>query len=192
MSLQLKARSYDRQQAMRWMSADRLEGLGHTLLPSTPHYNPIEKQLPFEPRIVPICGDDQSAAGAKGNPRHRRQLRDPQPSESTAMAGTASPLDLPLHANLGIMAQRRRGLLRQTLATTTQARRLPIRRRPSSRYRPLRRRDQQRSKTLHLDRQSKQNHRRCQPRAPNVRFVPLASDGESNQHPRVRVQTGGA
>lgn len=30
------------------------------------------------------------------------------------MAQTASPLDLPLHTNLNILAQRRRGLLRQT------------------------------------------------------------------------------
>jgi len=37
--------------------------------------------------------------------------------EARPMAGTASPLDLPLHPNLGIMAQRRRGLL-QTRAPT--------------------------------------------------------------------------
>jgi transposase len=86
---------------------------------------------------------------------HHRQLCHPQPSQSASMAGTASPLDLPLHANLGVMAQRCRGLLCQTLSPTAQTRGLQIRRRPRSRHRPLRRRHQQRSKTFRLDRKPK-------------------------------------
>jgi hypothetical protein len=65
----------------------------------------------------------------KGDPRHRRQLRDPQASEGAPMAGTASPLDLPLHPNFSIMAQRCRGLLRQAHAPAPQTWRVPIRRR---------------------------------------------------------------
>jgi hypothetical protein len=44
-------------------------------------------------------------------PRHRRQLRNPQAPEGAPMVGPASPLDLPLHAHIGVLAQRRRGLL---------------------------------------------------------------------------------
>ena len=69
------------------------------------------------------------AQAIKGDPRHRRQLRHPQPSKSAQVVGTPSPLDLPLHANLGIVAQRRRGFLRQTRAPKTQTWRLHIRRR---------------------------------------------------------------
>lgn len=43
--------------------------------------------------------------GRESNPRHRRQLCDPQASEGTPMAGSASPLDLPLHPDLCILAQ---------------------------------------------------------------------------------------
>ena len=64
--------------------------------------------------------------GSKGDPRHRRQLCDPQASEGTKMAGPASPLDIPLHTNLGVLAQRRRRLLRQTNKTPSQARRVPM------------------------------------------------------------------
>src|ERR1700704_2953099 len=48
------------------------------------------------------------------DPRRRRQLRDPQTSQGTKMVGPASPLDVPLHAYLDVLAQRRRRLLRQT------------------------------------------------------------------------------
>src|SRR6266852_4972384 len=67
-----------------------------------------------------------AGAGAKGDPRHRRQLCDPQASEGAKMAGPASPLDIPLHTHLGVLAQRRRRLLRQTNETPSQARRVPI------------------------------------------------------------------
>ena len=90
------------------------------------------------------------------------------------MAGTASPLDLPLHPNLGIMAQRRRGLLRQADEATIKTRRLPIGRRPASRHQSLRRRTQRQTEALHLDRRSRQNYPRRQTRAPSVKFYPLA------------------
>src|ERR1700716_2168187 len=75
--------------------------------------NTIEAQVPVQKSI----------------PRHRRQLRNPQASESAPMAGTASPLDLPLHPNFGILAQRCRGLLRQAHQEASETRCLPIGRR---------------------------------------------------------------
>jgi hypothetical protein len=55
-----------------------------------------------------------------------------------------------------------------------QARRLSLRRRPTSRDQPLPRRAQSAIEGLHLDRRSRQNHRRSQARAPSVRFDPLS------------------
>ena len=90
------------------------------------------------------------------------------------MAGPASPLDVPLHAHIGILAQRRRGLLRQAHEAAIEARHLPIGRRLASSNQSLCRRTQRGTKTLHLDRRPRQNHCCCQTRAPNVRFDPLA------------------
>jgi hypothetical protein len=90
------------------------------------------------------------------------------------MAGPASPLRLPLHAHLGILAQRRRGLLRQTHPAPPQTRRLPIHRRSAGRYQPLCRRNQRPPEALRLDRRSRQHHCRRQARAPSVRVDPLA------------------
>jgi hypothetical protein len=42
------------------------------------------------------------------------------------MADAASPMDLPLHADLGILAQRGRGVLRKTHQSTPQTWRIPI------------------------------------------------------------------
>jgi hypothetical protein len=53
------------------------------------------------------------------------------------MAGHASTLDVPVHANLVFMAQRDRGLLRHPHQAAIEAWRVPIRRRPSSRNQPL-------------------------------------------------------
>src|SRR6266542_3226119 len=50
------------------------------------------------------------------------QLRHSQTPESAQMARAASALDLPLHANLGIMAQCRRRLLRQAHKSAPQTR----------------------------------------------------------------------
>jgi len=41
-----------------------------------------------------------AGAGANGDPRRRRQLRDPQTSQGTKMAGPASPLDVSLHLDV--------------------------------------------------------------------------------------------
>ena len=46
-----------------------------------------------------------------------------------AWLGAASPLDLPLHADLGLVAERGRGLLRQADQASPQTRRVPLPRR---------------------------------------------------------------
>ena len=61
------------------------------------------------------------------------------------------------------------------LSTAPETRRLPLHCRPPGRHQPLARRDQRQPKALHLDRRSKQNHRRRQTRASSVRFDPLGT-----------------
>src|SRR5580704_12716890 len=90
------------------------------------------------------------------------------------MARTSSAMDVPFHTDIGFLAQRGRGLLRDPNKAQAQARRLLLRRRPASRDQPLPRRAQSAIEGLHLDRQSRRNHRRSQARAPSVRFDPLA------------------
>jgi transposase len=97
----------------------------------------------------------------------------PQASERSCLARSPSAFHLPLHANLVLLAQRRRGVLRQAQPASAEARCLSFRRRSTGRYQPLRLRDQRRPKALHMDRQPRQNHRRRQKRAPSVRFNPL-------------------
>ena len=93
---------------------------------------------------------------------------------SPRLAAPPSPLDLPLRADLMLLAQRRRGLLRQARKAPPEARRLPLRRRPPGCHQPLPRRAQRiRPEALHLDRRSRQNHRGRQTRAPTVGFDPL-------------------
>ena len=55
--------------------------------------------------------EEQVPAG-KIDPRHPRQLRGPQASKVRPMARPPSAMDVPLHANVRLLAQRRRGLLR--------------------------------------------------------------------------------
>ncbi len=76
------------------------------------------------------------------DPCDPRQLRRPQASHRAAMACAPSPLDVPLHPDIRLVAQRRRGLLRRPDQAAPQARRLPIRRRPPGRDQPLPRRSQ--------------------------------------------------
>ena len=76
--------------------------------------------------------------------------------------------------NIGILAQRRRGLLRQAHEAAIETRRLRIGRRLASSHQSLRRRTQRRTETLHMDCRSRQNYPGRQTRAPSVRFDPLA------------------
>jgi transposase len=58
------------------------------------------------------------------------------------------------------------GFFDQAHRASVEARHLPINRRPSGRHPSLSRRAQRKVKTLHLDRRSRQNHRRRQTRSP--------------------------
>ena len=78
------------------------------------------------------------------------------------------------HTDIGFLAQRGRGLLRDPHEAQAQTRRLSICRRPASRDQPLPRTAQSEIAALCLDRRSRQNHRRRQARAPSVKFDPLA------------------
>ena len=73
----------------------------------------------------------------KCRPRHPRQLRRAQEGQGPRLARPPPAPDRPLHADLVLVAQCRRGLLRQTHAAQAQVWRLPIRRRPSGRHQPL-------------------------------------------------------
>ena len=115
------------------------------------------------------------------------------------MAGTASSLDLPLHSNFRILAQRCRGILRKAHQATIEARRLLIGRRLASSNQSLRRRTQRRTKTLHLDCKSRQNYPGRQTRAPSVKFDPLDLWPQADRNawntacrPAARLKRGGA
>jgi transposase len=107
---------------------------------------------PPAPGVHPLPQCHRGAgADPKGNPRHRRQLRNSQASEGAPMAVAASALDIPLHTHIGVLAQRCRRLLRQAHEAAIETRRLRIGRRLASRYQSLRRRTQRRTETLHVD-----------------------------------------
>ena len=82
--------------------------------------NRIEREVPADRAIHAIL--DNYAAHKKDKVR---------------MARPPSALDLPLHADLVLLAQCRRGLLRQADPASAQARRLPFRRRSPGRHQPL-------------------------------------------------------
>ena len=67
-------------------------------------------------------------------------------------------LDLPLHPDLKLLAERRRDLLLGTHTTPTTARHLPLAGRPASRHQPLPRRAQCRPQALRLDRHTGAHH----------------------------------
>src|SRR6516165_9503540 len=90
------------------------------------------------------------------------------------MARKTPALDLPLHAYFRLLAQCRRGLLRQTHQQAPPARRVPIGRRARNRHRALHRRGQCRTQTLPLDRAPKPHPRSCQTWETSVRVSPLA------------------
>src|SRR6476469_9752543 len=89
------------------------------------------------------------------------------------MARTAPALDLPLHADLVLVAECRRRLLRQAHQLPAETWRVRLDRRAAGHHQPLPRRDQPATQAVHLDRRSQPNHRRRAPGAPNVGFYPL-------------------
>ena len=70
---------------------------------------------------------ERDVAGRQADPRHPRQLRHPQAPQGPRLARPPRALDLPLHPDLGLLAERRRGLLRQAHQAAPAARRVPLR-----------------------------------------------------------------
>ena len=100
--------------------------------------NQIKRETPDGKTIHVIC----------------RQLRRLQEGQGSGMARSASALDLLLQANLLLLAQCRREVLRQAHPAQAQARRLLLRRRSPDRHQPLRLGIQCRKpKTLRLESQ---------------------------------------
>ena len=103
-------------------------------------------------------------------------------SQGAGLARTASEVPFPLHPDLGVMAQRGRGLLRQTDQTAPQARRLHGNRRSPGRHQPIPRRNQRQPQTLHLDRRPRRHHRKSPPRETGVRVDPLVLQKAGSLH----------
>src|SRR6266545_1596601 len=106
-------------------------------------------------------------------PRHRRQLRRAQASQGPGMARSPPALCLPLHSDLGILAQCCRRSVRAPSQAAPQARRVSFAQGTHRRNPQLHRRYQCQPKAIYLDKRPWQDHRRRQTRAPSVRFDPL-------------------
>ena len=79
----------------------------------------------------------------------------PTSTRRSRVAGAPPALRLPLHADLLLLAQCRRGSLRQAHPAPSPTRRLSLDRRAPGRHQPLRRRSQRQSETLRLDRRAR-------------------------------------
>ena len=67
---------------------------------------------PSPPGVPPLPERDRArGAGGQGDPRDPRQLRHPQTPQGPGLARPAPALDLPLHADLRLMAERGRDVL---------------------------------------------------------------------------------
>ena len=96
-----------------------------------------------------------------------------QTPQGGPMARPPSAVDVPLHPDVGQLAQCRRGILRHPVQTPPQARRVQRRRRSPGRHQPLPRRPQPPAKALHLESRSGDDHCPRRPPAPNVGINPL-------------------
>ena len=74
--------------------------------------------------------DRRLGAGAPRRARRARQLLDPQDPVDPALAGPPSALHAPFHADLQLLAEPRRALVRRTDDEVDQAKRPPLRPRP--------------------------------------------------------------
>jgi transposase len=106
-------------------------------------------------------------------PDHAIVMSVDEKSRCHGVARETSALRLPLHPHIRFLAQRRRGLLRQTHNEASQTWCVPISARTQKRHPPLPRRRQRKPQALYLDQGPEQNHRRGQTRAPSVRFDSL-------------------
>jgi hypothetical protein len=78
-----------------------------------------------------------------------------------SLARTASPLRVPLHPDIMLLAQCRRGLLFKADPAAAQTRSVPFDCRSPSRYQSFPRRDQCRPQALRVDRAPRARHHRC-------------------------------
>ena len=62
----------------------------------------------------------------QGDPRYRRQLRHPQTPEGQGIAGSALAVELPLHADIVLLAERGRGVFRKTHQMAPQTQRVRL------------------------------------------------------------------
>jgi len=113
-------------------------------------------------------GADRS--GGQGDPRHRRQLRHAQAPQGGGLAGESPALGLSLHAKVGLLDQRRRGLLLDHHATEHPARRVQVRARPAGRHHPLHPCAQQAGQALRLDQARRRHPRQTRPAACTFRM----------------------
>src|SRR5512144_476570 len=110
--------------------ARRARGQGHRPLHAAPHPSGVHPLPEY---------DRGHRADRQGRARHARQLRHAQTPEGQGVAGAPPALRLPLHADLLLLAQRRRGLLRQAHQAPPPTRRLPLDRRAPGGNQPLHR-----------------------------------------------------
>lgn len=90
------------------------------------------------------------------------------------MARTPSPLGVPLHADLILLAQRRRRLVRNAGQATPETRHLPLCSRPAGGHQPLHRRAQPGTQDLRLASEPQSDHRCPKTRVPSVGVNPIA------------------
>ena len=99
---------------------------------------------------------------------HPRQLRHPQAPEGPGLAGAAPALDLPLHPDLVLVAQRGRDLLRQADQAAPAARQLPLAGGAAGGDQPLRRGAQPGPEAVRLDRRPGRHRREGPARVPRL------------------------
>ena len=174
--------------AARYGSIDLIERLEQAL-PTLRDQASTTLRLPSHPylRHIVVLGETDRAWAIKGLESLRsaasaepwidiaflRQVEDRiTPAD---LASQASALDLPLRADLLLVAQRSRRFLRQAHAPTVEERRVPLRGRPPGRHQSLHQRAQSGARALHLESRCRQDHRRRQTRAPNVGINPLGN-----------------
>ena len=124
--------------------------------------NAVERQVAAD-RPIHVVLDNYAT--------HKHPKSCPRESGGAGLAGASSALDLPLHPNLGLLAQRRRELLLEDDATAHSPRRLPLDRRPAGRHQCLSRRAQRQPQTLCLDQICRSHYGQTRPLPCTIRLI---------------------
>src|SRR5260370_12238472 len=101
----------------------------------------------------------------------------PRKGGGAGLAGAPSALDLPLHPDLGLLAQRGRELLLKDDAATHPPRRLPLDRRPAGRHQCLSPRAQCQPQTVRLDQIRRRHSGQTRPMPCIIRLIQCTSGG---------------